>query len=86
MSISGDPFNSEAFFRTPVVFVVLLRMITVKELIHFPLPTNLFLLRSRMFGLTYPIVSFPWPAFAMFVVLTVSRTVARRMLPAVLLL
>ncbi len=86
MSVSGDPLNPEGFFGTPIVFVVFLRMITVDEFIHFSLSSQFFLLRSRMLGLTYPIMNFPRPVSVMFVVFTVSRAAAHSMSPVVLLL
>jgi hypothetical protein len=41
------------------------------------LSRNFFLLRSRTFGFSYPIMSFPWPVVVVFVVFTFSRSAAR---------
>ncbi len=77
MPISGDPFNSEAFLRTPIVLVVFLRMVTMNKFIHFALSRNFFLLRSRTLGFSYYIMSFPWPVVVVFVVFTFPRSTDR---------
>ncbi len=86
MPISGDPFYPETFLRTPIVLVVFLRMVTMNKFIYFALSRNFFLLRSRTFGFSYPIMSFPWPVFVVFVVLTFSRSAVHCMTSGALLL
>jgi hypothetical protein len=50
------------------------------------LSSTFFLIRARMLGLPDPIVSFPRPISAMFVVFPVARASVHDLLPVVLLL